>query len=1487
MRGDKTLVASLAALLLGVSHVAAQEASWRFSTDAERVVASADLLRPDGTPVVALRCLAAGTPVEARLTHPSAVARVAPERVVALLISSALLPNAQSGSLAALRATDGAAERILARPESPDNVPMAALGSTSAALAALVSGQGVTLEPDGAAPISLAAAGLREGMAQLVQHCGLPVGPAAPTPALPGLAMVPSPGSVATGPAERAASVSGQVLSPDPAGSAVVHAGNTAPLGISPDQPRAPLDMAALDAQLLLWYLGQVALNPMLRGDEYENVFGNALDQIVGDKGQTPAGYPEYPGRRASVAERRAWAEAITTTAGMQNFPPPAQFMFETSVNLFAAEGPVRLSPFNGLVYDPNEIRADTALTLREFYYDVTQGVRFLFPVDRPMPLPLSDAVKAQFVGVPNPAAFIRIYGTLSDHSAIVRGHSQRSATALFSIDRVELLEQAQDGRRKVPGRLLQVWDETSRPQETPAAELGAAASPAEIGAIYGTSQLDGRVLILGGYEGQITAFRPDLAGPETARLSRSGFVAENEAALATRLAAIIRAAPERPLSTPVALAVAQTLLTSAERDTLFPPLTFNRNTPEIERDAALRAGDGILKAAVLRLALPSPLAMTELGTVQTQPYNAQFGVLHVNVPREERKWIARFDQMFEFSEAVPMTEAQAIDLLRYQTGQGHPGVLVKRLDWTLVSPEAPPGRAGPIEQREIDLIVLRAVPERLRIYADFQMTALMVDRTYETAPTGDAVPREMFLTTWESLVGGMVALFPEAAGEPILGDRMSIPPAINALSEPTRSAAIAEEEARVRGLARDDYFLLWRFTAGDYDEARGGFRVGDREARLSIPHDQDLTMDPQRRQSSFGTHAIEMAESVAFDLLAVPLEHREIVDGFRGNRNAMQVVLRGRLVPALAPDYDDPWPARFMPEEILFGPPSQRTGIESVALRLPWPSPDLAAPAADAAEVVPPEALILDAEAVDLLVLRNAPDLFDDRALERMLIERLARERAVAQARRPDGQAPLELPWGRFFADPTAGLTPAARTSLLPAFRAWSEARAAALPESLVLIGAGESSRAVPVHDCETAFRTQEPVGHPGEVLVNEVLGAGTWEDYIAATLRRRSYDSSLVEFPVLRFLPGGLTRNVSGFRQSCASAATLIARDTAGPTAFATGFDIGTAPVADLILIGDQALETRGGGLATFYHMSDVRLAVRPVGPHGTPVVATVVMGAATERVVALQPPAMATLPPTEEVVWSLATRQAERGLPPGTHDILGLTLGIDRQTFEDFARSHLTSPVSGVVAPREDSVHVGEMRGFVDTETGETLVAVFLKGAPDGPVVALGRRLLLPSGTNAGAVMQSVVEKYGAPKPDDAHFLEETEPRYFIGFPASHLDISGVCGQRTEWDPNYGTQRMDADPPPDFEAQFGREILRSMGGLSDEALRTLLGPPSGNTPKVPCGPAVVARVSSYNASQQPFVALTIWLVDMQAAAKAARAAQEAAPEAPRIRL
>ena len=97
------------------------------------------------------------------------------------------------------------------------------------------------------------------------------------------------------------------------------------------------------------------------------------------------------------------------------------------------------------------------------------------------------------------------------------------------------------------------------------------------------------------------------------------------------------------------------------------------------------------------------------------------------------------------------------------------------------------------------------------------------------------------------------------------------------------------------------------------------------------------------------------------------------------------------------------------------------------------------------------PEALPLDAETSDLLILRHLPDTVTDADYKRMLFARWEVEN-----RQRDINA--KLPWGRFFEIGQAKPQGDALDAVLPAFRDWSKARAASLPETLQIEPRGVS---------------------------------------------------------------------------------------------------------------------------------------------------------------------------------------------------------------------------------------------------------------------------------------------------------------------------------------------------------------------------------------------------------------------------------------------
>ena len=92
------------------------------------------------------------------------------------------------------------------------------------------------------------------------------------------------------------------------------------------------------------------------------------------------------------------------------------------------------------------------------------------------------------------------------------------------------------------------------------------------------------------------------------------------------------------------------------------------------------------------------------------------------------------------------------------------------------------------------------------------------------------------------------------------------------------------------------------------------------------------------------------------------------------------------------------------------------------------------------------PNGARMTAEVVDLLQVRYLPDTMDDKQMTRMMLSRYEYETNKTE----DG---AEHAWGRFFPEKMKELDSAAIATLLPAFREWTEARAAALPEELTVV--------------------------------------------------------------------------------------------------------------------------------------------------------------------------------------------------------------------------------------------------------------------------------------------------------------------------------------------------------------------------------------------------------------------------------------------------
>ena len=131
--------------------------------------------------------------------------------------------------------------------------------------------------------------------------------------------------------------------------------------------------------------------------------------------------------------------------------------------------------------------------------------------------------------------------------------------------------------------------------------------------------------------------------------------------------------------------------------------------------------------------------------------------------------------------------------------------------------------------------------------------------------------------------------------------------------------------------------------------------------------------------------------------------------------------------------------------EIALFSHQKDETGLPLLRVILKK-EPGTAQPEAPQSAELPdrPEIVMLDHDFLDLLQVRETGDSLDEATLDRMFLDRLHRELRT--------QNDADLPWGRFFDPIPQRLNRVERAAMLPAFQAWQTARAAALPERVML---------------------------------------------------------------------------------------------------------------------------------------------------------------------------------------------------------------------------------------------------------------------------------------------------------------------------------------------------------------------------------------------------------------------------------------------------
>lgn len=168
-------------------------------------------------------------------------------------------------------------------------------------------------------------------------------------------------------------------------------------------------------------------------------------------------------------------------------------------------------------------------------------------------------------------------------------------------------------------------------------------------------------------------------------------------------------------------------------------------------------------------------------------------------------------------------------------------------------------------------------------------------------------------------------------------------------------------------------------------------------------------------------------------------------------------------------------------------------------------------------------------------------------------------------------------------------------------------------------------------------------------------------------------------------------------------------------------------------------------------------------------------------------------------------------------------------------------------------------GSVSGYIDAGMGQTVLAVHSPGRPDGSVLGLYGRLVVPrEQANLESLVASLVQKYGEPTAR----LEDKPFRLTWGA----ASMADECGTFPEWYGRLPPIRL-ADPP-----DAGHESQLAMLGFDRAHIRRLAQRDSGAAPRAG-GDGRLQPHDRRLHRQSPSggCSLSVWLIDMAALMRA----------------
>ncbi|WP_415183761.1 lysozyme inhibitor LprI family protein [Phaeovulum sp.] len=1134
------------------------------------------------------------------------------------------------------------------------------------------------------------------------------------------------------------------------------------------DSAGALIGTEALLDRFLLWSIAQ---NPHLAAEKAIQYRLLAYD--------FPPDLPEVAAAKNMGWEAQARIEALAPRFANA---PPVSAVIEQPMTIRYVNGDPKLplQPSGGTVDLIGDAAAITRLILPDHKFS-SGFFGLTLNLDKPFYLPIPQSftpVPDGMIGPNKGKTLVRIAVTLSDHLPNMQGNIYHGGSARAVIHSVTFVYRPvirDDGpRHDGPDQILHVW------QGGDAANVNIArpTDALETARIYGGGASSGRYVVNSRDMNEAMGEVPDAL---LRKLS-----SWDALLLATKLTVLTTAQPERTLDPEVAELVMRALLSDRERADLFP-LKIATAIPgdqpsELELRAALTQNEVEMRQRVIERSPALPLALRYIGRIALGKYDFETAGFPLSTSFDSVPWLpsdSRGQQITRFlPDFLPVAPEAAQALLDSFSHDGSGGrerrFLTLVIDYSLDTLSTRTGRSGAISMQEVGSVRPSFAVSSIRLYSGDDLSRhlyeIAVPDGFAKVPqngamagdagapkTGDALPDELFLTTGKSLLAAIDRL--DVSGE-IMKEAIKDVRAISPSPQSTYEARKAAFRQELRQMARDSYWIGASFKLGPYDADQGGFPIV-RLGFTPVGHSEDFD----------GVEAppIRGVEQADYAFLRVPAEFADEVASFTGNKRATGAYIKVHPVGAVYDRDEGQTLVISAPSEVIFDKAQTNALPLKVDIRVALDAPARlgAAFGQEDVKVAPPDALMLDPEGLDLLALSLAPETFDDKMFRRMLVDRLLKERdtKAKKEKAGEGTAP-PLDWRRFFANPDQPLRASAIDALLPEFRSWSLARAAALPDVLLL----PTGNINPISGCRGLRVLRQP-----DVEMNF--------PFLLANI------SKILRPDVT------LTQGVGNSSES--------GRSRAGP---------------DVVWWWEGGGRF-GSGLDCKYVSSGLRSLDKGIRPDNASYVSTLVVvreqpsiGGVTEMPdsivyklsiddIRFVPSTSLSQPPDGLVGFVVLTSQVEAAegfrrdqfgggyksvgrtekgdwdaivaTPPESLDILGLTLEMPLAEFESSVRERMPGAALYTTDIPGKSMF-GHASALIDPATGESLVAVYADHVKDKPVIALMRRLELdPSEVSLEGLKLSLQEKYGAA------ISEHAEDEWYWGALPEEEDTWGYCG------------------------------------------------------------------------------------------------------------